>query len=295
MNNSPKAAANKISQLLNHVLGPERFPVDVEEVAKEYSRQISPDSYISTIKPIPLEGFEGCLRAKPDGSKWLIAYNPEQSSPGRVRFTLAHEFGHFILHRERQKQFECSERDMYDWDSPTRQLEVEADTFASYLLMPLDDFRAQLQGQTMDIDLLDHCGNRFGVSRMAAALKWVEIAPRRTLVVAARDGFLLWARSNERALKSGRYFAASKNVIEVPTQSLLAQVAQSGGSGRGTVDARIWFPQEPHGMALEETAVCVDGPYPYVLGILQMPDAEWRWDKENEDEEALQPLTGIRW
>ncbi|WP_250462614.1 ImmA/IrrE family metallo-endopeptidase [Microbulbifer litoralis] len=296
MNNKPKAEANRISHILNHFYGRDRFPVDVEQLARDYSKQISPESYITDIKSVPLDGFEGCLKAKPDGSKWMIAYNPEQGSPGRTRFTLAHELGHFVLHRNLQQAFECSERDLYDWDSPVRQMEAEADTFASYLLMPLDDFRAQLTSQSMNVDLLDHCCNRYGVSPMAAALKWVEIAPRRTVVVAARDGFLLWARSNGRAYKSGRYFATSKNTVEVPSQSLLAEVAQNGGADRRTTDARIWFPQEPYGMPMEETAICVDNPsFPYILGILQMPEAERDWATNSEDEETLRPLTGLQW
>lgn len=297
MKNKPRAAANRISQILNQVYGPDRFPVDVEELAREYSRQISPDSYITDIKPIPLNGFEGCLRAKPDGSKWMIAYNPDQGSQGRTRFTLAHELGHFVLHRNQQQIFECSERDMYDWDSPARQIEAEADTFSSYLLMPLDDYRAQLAGQAMNTDLLEHCSNRYGVSIMAAALKWIEIAPRRVVVVAARDGFLLWARSNERAFKSKCYLAASKKTIEVPPQSLLAEVAENGGTSRRTTDARIWFPQEPYGMPLEETAICVDSPtFPYSLGILQMPEAERdNWGRDSKDDELLRPLTKPKW
>jgi len=295
MSSKPKAEANRISQILNHIYGRDRFPVDVKQLALDYSKEISPDSYITSIKPIPLRGFEGCLQASPDGGKWRIAYNPEQDSPGRIRFTLAHELGHFVLHRKDQSKFECSEKDLYDWDSPFRQMEAEADTFASYLLMPLDDFRVQLGGQSMNIDLLAHCCRHYGVSRMAAALKWIEVAPKRTIVVAARDGFLLWARSNKRALKSGNYLAARKHTIAVPHQSLLAEVAQTGGSGQRAIDARAWFPKEFHGMPIEETAICVDGPHPYVLGILQMPEAERNWSRDSEEEELLRPLTKPQW
>lgn len=296
MKKQPVAEANRISQILNHVYGRDRFPVDVEQLARDYSKQISPDSYITDIQQISLEGFEGCLQANRDGSKWKIAYNPEQGSQGRARFTLAHELGHFVLHRDQQQIFECSEKDMYEWDSPARQIEAEADTFSSCLLMPLDDFRAQLAGQTMNIDLLEHCRNRYGVSGMAAALKWVEVAPRRTVVVAARDGYLLWARANERAYRSKCYLAASKRTIEVPAQSLLAEAAQTGLSGKRNTDARIWFPQEPCGTPMEETAICVDSTsFPYILGILQMPDVERNSGRDGEDEELLRPLTRLRW
>ncbi|WP_412537082.1 ImmA/IrrE family metallo-endopeptidase [Marinobacter sp. MIT932201] len=297
MSAAPKAEANRISTLLNHAFGPNRFPVDVEQVARDYSKQISPESYITDIKPIPMDGFEGCLKAKPDRSKWMIAYNPDQGSQGRSRFTLGHELGHFVLHRNLQQTFECTERDLYDWDSPFRQMESEADIFASYLLMPLDDFRAQLApGNELDVEVLRHCRDRYGVSSMAAALKWIEIAPRRTVVVAVRDGHLLWARSNDRALKSRCYFAASKQTIAVPPESLLAKSEECGQSGQWTTHARIWFPNEPHDMPMSETAICIDNPaFPYVLGILQMPEAEFHWTSSSEEDEAMFPLTGMQW
>lgn len=283
MSESPKAKANQISQLLNLVLGVDRFPVDVSSVALEYSKAISPDSYITDVRGINIPGFEGCLRASKDGRKWLIAYNDSLGSPGRERFTLAHEFGHFMLHRNLQAEFNCTESDVYDLDTNEREIESEADTFASYLLMPLDDFRIQLSGSDFSLDFLEHCKTRYGVSRMAAALKWLEIAPKRALVVVARDGFLLWARTNAAAFKSGAFLRSKQQLVEVPSRSLLNEISLTGESGERKVDARIWFPKEPAGMAVKETAIYVDGPYPYVLGILELPDAEFVWRNNRND------------
>ncbi|MEO6922943.1 MAG: ImmA/IrrE family metallo-endopeptidase [Bryocella sp.] len=286
---SAKAEANGISKLLTAVFGSERFPVDVEKLALEYTRQRFPDSYVSQIKRMDIRGFEGCLQANKDGSRWLIAYSAAHGSPGRMRFTLAHELGHFMLHRETQPLFECTERDMYDWDSPARAMEAEADTFASYVLMPLDDFRRQLGSQAMCLEFLEHSRVRYGVSRMAAALKWIEIAPRRALVVAARDGHLLWARMNRAAYKSGAFLATRKKVVEIPSASLLKDVEEGGEKTTATKDARIWFPKEPSGTHLHEIAIRVEGPYPYVLGILMMPDAlrPWELSDEEDDEPGL--------
>lgn len=155
MKSSP-AEANRLSTMLIHLYGVERFPVDVEQVARDYSKQISPESYISSIKQIPL-----------------------------------------------------------------------------------DDFRNQVAGQpSMSSELLDHCCHRYGVSRMAATLKWIEIAPRRTAVVTIWDGHVLWARSNQRVYKPGCYLPARQRTIAVPGHSLLAEVEQTGGTHQGTAKAR---------------------------------------------------------
>jgi hypothetical protein len=88
-----------------------------------------------------------------------------------------------------------------------RDIEAEADQFASTLLMPLDDFRHQVDGESISFDLLGHCADRYGVSLTAAALRWTQIAPGRAVLVASRDDHLLWAKSSKAAFKSGAYFA----------------------------------------------------------------------------------------
>jgi hypothetical protein len=292
MAKKPMAEANRISKLLSVVFpAAERFPVDVQMVAKDFSRQQFPEEPIAQIDAVDIPGFEGLLARHPSGKKWKIGYNDKIRSPGRIRFTLAHEFGHYLLHREEQQHFECSQEDMHDWDSKERRLEADADLFASYLLMPLDDFRCQADGQKISMDLLLHCADRYGVSPMAAALKWIEIAPKRAVVVAARDGFVLWARSNNAALKSGVYLAARRQTIEVPANSLLRLTSVSDNGRTSMQSARIWFSREPEGVELLEHVYVSEGYYPYTLGLLLLPDVLPNW--ELQDDELMEPLDGV--
>ena len=55
---SPLRWANSITKMLNAVYGtaPERFPVNVTLVAKEYSHQRFPDDPITLVKGAPLPG-----------------------------------------------------------------------------------------------------------------------------------------------------------------------------------------------------------------------------------------------
>lgn len=62
---------------------------------------------------------------------------------------------------------------MLNWSKDDKDIEGQADLFASYLLMPLDDYRKQVTG-TVDLDLLGHCADRYGVSLTAAILKWLQ-------------------------------------------------------------------------------------------------------------------------
>ena len=112
---------------------------------------------------------------------------------------LAHEFGHYLLHRNNQDRFECGDDDIETGGSSDDDIETQADKFASTLLMPLDDFRIQVNGHPLSFDLLGHCADRYGVSLTAATLRWMEIADQRAVLVASRDDHMLWAKSNEAA------------------------------------------------------------------------------------------------
>ena len=279
----PMAEANRISSMLSMVLGAERFPVKVDEVAIEYSHQCFANTPIDKVRGEDLEGFEGMLAANKARSKWLILFNEAISSAGRKRFTIAHEFGHYILHRHQQDQFECGDDDIETGDGNQRDIEKDADLFASTLLMPLDDFRKQVSGQQISFDLLGHCADRYGVSLTAAALRWIEIAERRAVLVASRDDYLLWAKSNQAAFKSGAFFATRKNTIELPGDSLAHTNNCWAGEQAQSIRAQAWFPKEPVSMPLTELTK-VAGQYDYTLTLLLMPDAEWQRPRHDDEE-----------
>ena len=280
----PMAEANRISQLLNITMGEDRFPVNVEVVAKEISRQIYPEAPIDQIVGEALDGFDGMLKANKSRTKWLIVYNTSVS-PGRQRFTLAHEFGHYLLHRQLQPQFACSDGDIETGDNNDRNIEIEADVFASTLLMPLDDFRRQVHGQSISFDLLAHCADRYGVSLTAAALRWIEIAAKRAVLVASRDDHMLWAKSNQTAFRSGAYFATRKHTIELPREALAHSVNALETVNNQIGRAQSWFAREPACMPITEM-IRVTGQYDYTLTLLVMPETDWQgaqYDDEAEE------------
>ena len=234
---SPQKEANRLSTLLRQVLGEDRFPVDVEALAREVSK--NNEDPIGKIVGGDLPGFEGMLRPHKKRPGWHIVYNDDPRYLGRVRFTIAHEFGHYQLHRPplssadyangelgRDCGFECKPLRANSWQEAERQREEEADTFASFLLMPLDDYRAQVDGQEMTVNLLNHITDRYGVSLTAACRKWIDFTDARAAMVVARDGFALWGRASKAALKSGIFIRSG---MPIPADALAA----NGGNNRG--------------------------------------------------------------
>jgi Zn-dependent peptidase ImmA (M78 family) len=282
----PVAEANRLSAMLNAVLGTERFPVEVKELALEYSRQCFPDDPVDKVQGEALEDFDGMLVANKASTKWLILYNSAVRSEGRQRFTIAHEFGHYLLHRHRQHRFACGDADIETGEGTGRDIETEADRFASTLLMPLDDFRRQVGGQPVSFALLGHCADRYGVSLTAAALRWTEIAEQRAVLVASRDDHMLWAKSSRAAFKSGACFATRRHTIELPREALAHSANAAATRAQQRLLAQCWFPREPASMPLIEMTV-VAGQYDYTLTLLLMPEAEWQGATHDEEDVLL--------
>ena len=142
---------------------------------------------------------------------------------------------------------ECTDRNMADWDESQEQgSRGEANTFASFLLMPLDDFRAQIKGRSIDIDVMTELADRYAVSLTAAILKWMTITDKRAMIVVGKDGFIDWAWSSEPLLKSGVFYRARQDVIELPPASLAAQeVDWDTGRHGHHHPAGVWAGSEP--------------------------------------------------
>jgi IrrE N-terminal-like domain len=220
---SPVRWAIDLSLLLNTVLGADRFPVDVPEVARGYSAKRYPDEPISLVRGETLPGFDGALFRAPAGKKgWGIFFNRGISSEGRINYTLAHEFGHYLMHRTAYPNgLQCGDQDVVRWDSEYGQIEHQANVFAANLLMPLDDYRRQIDARAkVDLDMISHCADRYRVSLIAALLRWLEYTARRAVLVVSRDGFILWARSSKQALRTGAFFRTSGSPVAIPAASL---------------------------------------------------------------------------
>jgi hypothetical protein len=280
---SPRAAANAVSRVLTEVLGQDRFPVDVETVARELSQQWCPGSPITKIEGHKGVGrFEGALQLHPRGKYWRIKFNADRR-PARVRFTIAHEFGHYALHRELRTMFECSESDVSG--QTEIDIEREADAFASTLLMPLDDLRRQVDGQRFDFELVKHCADRYGVSLTAAARQCAEVSEQRVIVAIVRDGALSRSWSSERAYRSGAYLRSRSQVVEVPADSLAHHSRCNGIGASANLEACAWFPNEAAGTRLtEHTLVSQDHDSTMLLLVLPKPDQTLTEPEDAEDD-----------
>ena len=249
--NRPIAWANHITKILEVVYGDDlsqRFPVRVAEVAKEISKNLFPEDSINQIEGADLsDRFEGLLTPIPgEKTGWGIIYNSSIRSKGRQNFTLAHEFGHYLVHRKQYPEgIKCSRKDMMDWSSKQGQVEQEANTFASYLLMPRNDFEEQIKEKKVTLSLLNTLAERYEVSLTAAVLRWISFTDKRAMIVVGKDGFIDWAWSSQPLLGSGIFYRPRQQIIELPKSSLAARRDPNFSNLEGVSHAKgVWLGNE---------------------------------------------------
>lgn len=273
---TPHTAAIKLSHWLDALAnaGVDRFPIDVKELALSVGPQLKWKDPIFSVQAAPIDRFEGGL-FHIESKGWTLLYNNEITSPGRIRFTQAHELGHYLLHRERQDTFECSSGDVLSEDDE-RKIEDEAHVFASNLLMPLNHFRKQVP-DGVDLDALSDASERFGVSLTAAALRWIKSTHENAVLLLSRDGYLLWSVSSDHARqKSGAYFKTKGRVIEVPTGSLAADHSVQSSRVGKTIPLSLWFPHAHREATAREMKLQCDH-YDYTLTLLHLSKGEKVW------------------
>lgn len=289
----PQHWANDLTTLLNAAYGPSRFPVKIINLAKDYSHQVFPNDPITLVKGRALDGFEGALApAKEPKNGWGIFYNSAIKSEGRINFTLAHEFGHYLIHREKFPEgMNCSDRDVVISDAEYNQTESEANQFAAFLLMPLDTFRINIPDtHRPTLDEISGCAELFGVSLIAATLRWLEYTMRRACLVVSRDGFVLWARSSKSALKTGLFFKISgRPPIPVPMSSLASNRQFMSSQTSEIHHGRdVWFPEE-----CDEIALFSDN-YDLTLSILHFEEKVWSLEEEADVDDCFDRMTQFR-
>lgn len=291
---TPHKWASQLTRIMNARDGDDRFPVDVETLAMDVSSHFFPDDCITLIKGRDISGFEGMLHRAPAGKTgWGIFYNSGIASQGRIRFTLAHEFGHYLLHRNAapEEGFACNNRNTAQLEPKQKTQEREADEFATSLLMPLDDFRCQIgDRESPTIEQLSICSERYGVSLIALILRWLEYTQKRAVMVVSIEGFISWARSSERAYKTGAYFkTVNQDPIEIPDTSLAADHTVCDDPRLGMqLSKGSWFSEEE---SIHEMVVNSDQ-YDFTISLLLLSDfVDLSVTDDFDDEPVLAPLT----
>jgi len=156
------------------------------------------------------------------GNSSIIKVNSKIKNEGRKRFTLAHELGHFILHRN--KGFiNCKINDLFDWYG-RKQIETEANYFASEILMPTEIFNRLTKGKRFSLNLLKELADSFNTSLTSTAIRFVQEGYDPIFLICSKDQKILWKQVN----KDFNFFIDFKNLKEIPNTSVTFEKISKG-------------------------------------------------------------------
>ena len=165
---SASTAEQKAQELLVEMKA--QVPIDVSATAEFVG--------LSIVEEDLEDSVSGMLVVK-DGHG-VIGVN-EHHHPNRRRFSVAHEIGHYLLHRKGASVFVDSTPVFFRDETSaagTKQQEIEANAFAAELLIPAASLRERVEQQALDPydDAAVHrLARTFGVSAQALTIKLVRL------------------------------------------------------------------------------------------------------------------------
>ena len=155
--------------------------------------------------------FDGQLEFHPAKRRFVLFYNTKYDRTSgrlhpRTRFSVGHELGHFYLapHRAYLEGGGKSHRSRSEFAADTG-IEREADAFAAGLLLPRQLLAPKVRGRELTVRVLDQIVEEFNASRVASAIRCVELTDQPCAIFGIRGGRVAWKRVSEMAIEAGCY------------------------------------------------------------------------------------------
>jgi Zn-dependent peptidase ImmA (M78 family) len=269
-----------------------------EQVAKQFGFQklsIDPfkiaedEDIVVEAKEPDREGMSGCIVFNDDGVG--IIYATHIRSEGFRRFTVAHELGHYFLegHPEEILKTSAVHFSKAGFTQGQSSIEIEADHFASGLLMPTQLTREALYGAPVGLEGILHLANAAETSLTSAAIRAAECAPYPMAVIVSKGTQVSYGFMSDsfKRLDRLRFLRKGDPLPYTATRNFNSEAANIADRKSVCESARLaeWFGGE-RAIALEEEIVGL-GRYGHTLTVLSsdlLPDDP---DEVEDEEEKL--------
>lgn len=258
------------------------LPVDLFALAESRNILVQPNEGLSC-------GVSGMLLRH--GDSFGIVYNATLNNEGYQRFSIAHELGHYFLDGHLDQVFQNGtthhSKAGYVCSDP---FEVEADNFASGLLMPSKPFLRACNSFGDGMEAVRGLATQCKTSLIATARRYIELSDIATALIVSSDGKVDYAILSNCMKKLPDLSWPSKG-SSLPHGTLTHQVWEQPGRvlsaqldvDRDT-DVQEWFGGRRSVTAIEEVVGL--GKYGKALTILTCPSLDE--DGEADDDDGLE-------
>lgn len=164
------------------------------------------------VREIPLNNCDGRMVMK--NGRSIVSLNSNIEFPQKKRFVLAHELGHILLHGGKEATFSDDYTTLEAYKHGSQ--EVEANEFASELLMPQKLFQAACFKRKFSPDLLRELSDKFNTSLTSTAYRFREFGNHPIYTFFSKDGKIqYWKKSD-----GFKVWIPERNRLAVPSDSV---------------------------------------------------------------------------
>lgn len=207
------------------------------------------------------DAFDGLLEYE-DGEfhVYLNQYRLVGIGRPRTRFTISHELGHYFIDKHRNGMISgtLAPPGSFSAYQSDEVVEIEADHFASHLLMPASLFAKKVASESVGLKAVLNLSTAFGTSRTACGVRYLkeEVVPG-ALFKWNYDG-LHWKLLSEEFYRSGFRHSIEKGSSAPEgsgTQEALTSLVKPVGVIKRGTCASVWFPNIHAGSSQNEILV----------------------------------------
>ena len=236
------AASGQLAEKVLRSIHLWRLPVRPEEIAAQEGIVIRPglfgEGFDARIEYYRSEQAFCIYHAQPGG--WRTA--------GRVRFSLAHELGHFYLPAHRERLLSGRRHNSESDFGSRNPAELEADEFAADLLMPMELYRGQLDSFRCGfctLGDLTRLAEQLGTSLTSTARRYCESDREPCTIFFSTRGLMHWGKASTDMQSLGMYFCDTNQPAPAgsKTAELWAQLEAGAPVDKveGRIRADVWF------------------------------------------------------
>lgn len=271
--------ATQLGEKIAADAGYAQFPVDPAAIAEA-------NEIMVLAKPAEVKGVSGALIFA--GTDVTLIYSCEYNNPGFENFCIAHELGHYFLpgHPEEIQKAGGTHFSRADFTQNTS-IELEADHFASGLLLPSRLTRGLLSRNQIGLEGILELAETAHCSRTAAAIRAAECADYPIAIIVSQGDQIAYAFLSDRFKGLGKlaFLRKGSPLPDTVTRRFNADPDKVLYGKRDCESTNLgdWF-DGPRRIALDEQVIGL-GRYGYTLTVLSSEELPSD-PEEEEDEEA---------
>jgi len=144
------------------------------------------------VQGIKIDGAQG--RILIEDNEAIISYNKNIQSNSKRRFVIAHELGHYLLHKDILNKITHidDKKTLSEWYAKGVH-EREANRFAAELLMPSKLYLEQVEGKMFNFDLIKLVADFFQTSLTSTLLKYRILGDFPLAIIYSKNKKVEWS------------------------------------------------------------------------------------------------------